>query len=343
MTEDTVRVLIVDDAAFIRRTLRKILDSQSGVEVVGEAVDGRQAVERFNELRPDVVCLDVDMPEMDGVTALKYMMSTRPTPAVIVSSLTDRGDVPFETLRLGAVDFFPKPSSIAGELGRQIRHLIYVVRNGYRVRRENIRRIPVATAHGDDRSTTACRHLLAVAGSLGSVGGLIQLLSHLPADTAAGLSMVCKLPIRPQIATSFLDSVRNYLGWGASWVEESCTLRAGTVYFFPLHARVRFSAGEALVEEIGDEPAFDAFFTAAAEAFGKNSTPILLAGDQLEGVRGLENAWERGSRCFAQDEATALYRDWTPEVGSEIELFDLSRIAGSVRERLGAAAPAGGN
>jgi two-component system chemotaxis response regulator CheB len=334
-----VRVLIVDDAAFMRRSLRKLLSSQSGIEVVGEAVDGCDAIKAFQELRPDVVCLDVDMPKMDGVTALKHIMTTRPTPTIIVSSMTDRGDIPFETLRLGAIDFFPKPSSMVGELGEQIRHLLYVVRNSHRVRTENIRRIPLAARPGDDHTAAPCHHLLAVAGTLGSVGGLIQLLTGLHAGAANGLAVVTKLPLQPGITTSFLDSIRHYLGWGATRVEDSCRLRAGTVYFFPPHSRVRFADGEALVEGTSETTAFDDLFVAVAEAFGERSTPILLAGDHSEGLDGLAHAHTLGSRCFVQDEATALYRDWSLDPGvmdsGALELFDIAHIASSVRRQLG--------
>lgn len=333
---ETIRVMVVDDGAFMRRSLGKLLNSEPDIEVVGEAVNGRHAVERFDELRPDVVCLDIDMPEMDGLTAMKHIMSVRPTPIIIVSSMTDRNNIPFETLRLGVLDFFPKPSSVSGGLGEQVRHLLYVVRNSGRVRRENIRRISVTRGRGglNGEASSPCRHLVAVAGTLGSVGGLIQLASQLPSGEKNGLAIVCKVPLQPALIESFLESFRDLLGFRAVKVETSGSLLAGTIHFVPLETCVRFDNGSLLVDGQASLPCLDTFLESAGDTYGEQSSLVLLAGDHAEGFEGLSAALGKGSRCFVQDESTALYRDWSPQVDEGVELFDLDRIVATVKERV---------
>ncbi len=333
--KDKVRVLIVDDGAFMRRSLGKLLGSEPGIEVIGEAVNGRDAVARFIELKPDVICLDIDMPEMNGITAMKHIMSIRPTPIIIISSMTDRSNIPFEALRLGIIDFFPKPSSMSGKLDEQVRHLLYMVRNSHQIRRENIRRIPMAVANGRSPIPSPCRHLLAVGGTLGSVGGLIQLLAQLPHHGEAGLSFVCRIPMHPMIVDFFLESVRILLGWETVWLEDKKPLQGGAVYFVPPKANLRFSNGDVMVEENGQSPDLDSFMETVGEEFSMNSTLVLLAGDKPEGIRGLAAARARGARCLAQDGETALFRDWSPANSEGLNLFDLNRMVVSVQEQLG--------
>ncbi len=116
---DKIKVLIVDDASFMVKALTNILKSDSGIEVVGNAKNGREALEKIRQLRPDVVTLDVDMPIMDGISAVRHIMINEPVPIVMLSSLFDHGEITFEALRLGVVDFLPKPSGAISRSWKQ--------------------------------------------------------------------------------------------------------------------------------------------------------------------------------------------------------------------------------
>src|SRR5262245_42950275 len=110
MADQKIRVLVVDDSAMMRQLLTQILSSDPGIEVVGTAADPYFAREKIISLKPDVLTLDVEMPRMDGITFLEKLMSARPLPVVMVSTLTQQGaEVTLRALELGAVDFFPKP------------------------------------------------------------------------------------------------------------------------------------------------------------------------------------------------------------------------------------------
>jgi two-component system chemotaxis response regulator CheB len=131
-----VRVLVVDDSAFMRRRLTSIIESAPDLMVTGIARDGEEAIERVRELEPDVLTLDINMPRMDGLTALTYIMMERPTPTVIVSSLTQEGAITtLEALELGAVDFVPKPSgTVSMDIERQQAEIVEKVRTAARAR-----------------------------------------------------------------------------------------------------------------------------------------------------------------------------------------------------------------
>src|SRR6185437_4043043 len=115
--EKVLRVLVVDDSAFMRRAIERILAAQPGMAVAGVAADGIEAVQRALELRPDVITMDVEMPRLDGVSAVAEIMQSVPTPIVMVSSLTHEGtSTAIRALEAGAVDCVGKPSGLSGDL-----------------------------------------------------------------------------------------------------------------------------------------------------------------------------------------------------------------------------------
>ena len=120
MNSSKVRVLVIDDSAFNRRTIVKMLESLPNVEVVGYACDGEEGLRKVIDLRPDLITLDLEMPRMDGFTLLRIVMQKQPTPIIVVSSRSDDEDV-FKALELGAVEFVPKPSSKVSPILMNIR------------------------------------------------------------------------------------------------------------------------------------------------------------------------------------------------------------------------------
>ncbi len=337
MSASPVRVMVVDDAAFMRRSVIKLLSTESDIEVVGEAADGRQAVECFRELAPDVICLDIDMPTMDGITAVKHIMALRPTPIVIISSMTDRYDVPFEVLRLGAVGFFPKPSSLLEDPEEQVRLLLYMIRSARLVREGNLQRVVCRRVDGGAARAArgTCHHLLAIGGTLGSVGPLLRIFSNLPADLDPGASVLFAIPLLPPITESFLESMGNVFGWEVVLAGGRRKLRSGVAYFLPQGMHATVEDGQVIVDRGNsgkrDDSRLDDLFAATARAFGANSTVVLLAGDGDEGVAGLASAVDRGAKGYVQDESSALFTSWAPDAPEQATCFDLDHIVGALR------------
>ncbi len=332
---DVVRVMIVDDTSFMRRSLCKLLAGEAGIEVVGEAVNGRDAVARFQELRPDVICLDIDMPEMDGLTAMKHIMSIRPTPIIIVSSMTDRNHIPFEALRLGIVDFLPKPSQLSGDMDKQVKRLVLAIRSSPQIRKESIRRTQLNQRKVSQPSGADCRHLIVISGSEGTTSALIGLLEQLACSAGDGIAVICQTTLRHEIVQSFIGSVHKLLGWVACEVSGNSALHAGGFYFVPEGCEVRFSRTEVSASSTNEAVQSDTIFAAASEAFHGDCSLVMMSGEQPASLAGLTQAEQRGGRCFVQDGETALFRDWAPGANGTGELFDVGRICERVEQGLG--------
>jgi len=131
--DEKIKVLIVDDAAFMVKAIKEIMEADSRIEVVGSARNGQEGLEMIKSLKPDVITLDVDMPVMDGIRAVRHIMIECPVPIVMLSSLSAHGEITFEALRLGVVDFLPKPS---GAISKDI----------HRSRNEIIDRVKIAAS-----------------------------------------------------------------------------------------------------------------------------------------------------------------------------------------------------
>jgi two-component system chemotaxis response regulator CheB len=269
------------------------------------------------------------MPEMDGLTALKHLMSRRPTPVVVVSSLTDRENVPFETLRLGVLDFFPKPSASSGSLESQARHLLYLVRNARRIRSDNLRRVPLASRRPRPTTAPPAGSVVVLGGTVGSVSGFLRVLTLLPPQPSGGFSVLCQVPVHPAIVSSFVDSLRSYLGWEVERLSGRSPIRPGVATFVPAGAAVAWQGERLAVVEGGSDP-LDSLFAACGERFGARATLMLLAGDRPDGERGLRAAARRGAACFVQDDRTALFSSWAPALDRGIGRFDLDHVLESL-------------
>ena len=131
MATEKIKVLVVDDASFMVKAISNILNSDPDIEVVGSAKNGLEALTKIKELKPDIITLDVDMPIMNGITAVRHIMLECPVPIVILSSLFTNGAISFEALRLGVVDFLPKPSgAISKDIHIAKQHIIDRVKMG---------------------------------------------------------------------------------------------------------------------------------------------------------------------------------------------------------------------
>ncbi len=330
-----MRVMVVDDTSFMRRSLCKILAGEQGIEVVGEAVNGRDAIDRFQELRPDVICLDIDMPEMDGLTAMKHIMSIRPTPIIIVSSMTDRNHIPFEALRLGIVDFLPKPSQLSGDMEEQVNRLVWAIRNSRQICKGNLSRAQLIQSKVSQPADARCRHLIVISGSAGSTPALIRLLEQLARSAGEGIAVVCQTTLRQEIIESFINSVQELLGWVACELTGSSPLRAGRFYFVPAAYEVNFSRAEVSTNHADPSGRASDIAEAASRVFGQDCSLIMLSAEQPSSPTGLTEAQRNGGHCFLQDPETALFREWEPGSNAAGELFDVGRICQRVQHQLG--------
>jgi two-component system chemotaxis response regulator CheB len=306
-----IRVLVAEDSPTARLLLVEILSSDPDIQVVGQARDGVEAVEMTRTLRPDLVTMDVHMPRLNGLDATREIMTTVPTPIVIVTSSAVAGDVErsMHALRAGALDVVPKPvgphlpgfAEVAQRLIRTVKALsqVKVVRH-WRAAQPTIA-VP--------NSRPSRSPIVAIATSTGGPPALEQLLRGLPGDFAAPLLVV------QHIAPGFVGGLASWLDAVSDLrvkiAEDGELLRPHRVYLAPdgRHLGVAAAGTVVLAEAApvgGFRPSGTFLFESAAAAFGAAVVAVILTGMGDDGVAGLKAVRATGGRILAQDEASSI-------------------------------------
>ena len=306
-----VRVLIVDDSAVIRQLLSMLLSDDPEIEVVGTAGDPFEARERIKALNPDVVTLDVEMPNMDGVTFLRKIMTLRPMPVIMVSTLTQAGaEVTLEALEIGAVDFIAKPTvdvanamaGLAGDLQAKVKHAAHA-RVGVRRALPPARR-PARTIGPTDK-------IIAVGASTGGVEALKSLLMDMPADCPPIL-ITQHMP--PRFTAAFAERLNRECPMAVSEAKHDDMVEPSHAYIAPgsHHLELVRVAGRLKCRlddgptVSGHRPSVDVLFKSVARVAGKAAVGVILTGMGKDGSIGLLDMRNAGAITLGQDEASSL-------------------------------------
>jgi two-component system chemotaxis response regulator CheB len=309
-----VRVLIVDDSALIRKLLTMLLSSDPDIEVVGAAPDPVAAREMIKALNPDVVTLDIEMPHMDGLSFLEKIMTLRPMPVIMISTLTQaNSDVTIRALELGAVDFVAKPTTNIAEtmeaLGSELRAKVKaaaVARVDARLRLRNepvARRVLSRVTHTDK--------VVFVGASTGGVEALRELLSGFPADCPPTL-ITQHMPER--FTNSFAHRLDQICAMTVVEASDGRAVQSGHAYIAPgaHHLEIARQSGR-LVCRLHDEapvsghrPSVDVLFRSAAKLIARNAIGVILTGMGKDGADGLLEMRQAGGITLGQDEHTSL-------------------------------------
>lgn len=308
-----VRVLIVDDSAVVRQVLTRELSRAPGIEVVGSAMNPYAAREKILALEPDVITLDVEMPRMDGITFLRKLMRYRPTPTIVVSSLTEANSpLALDALRFGAVDVMRKPGGsytvgeMSGELAERIRAAAGV---DVRARCLHESAPPPPAAVAPLAATT--NKVIAIGTSTGGTESLRRILPAFPVDSP-GILVVQHMPA--QFTRRFAESLN---GDSALDVREAAggeTVAPGTVFIAPGDYHLALTRSGAVYKtEVRSgprvnrhRPSADVLFTSVARNAGANAIGVVMTGMGDDGARGLLEMREAGAHTIAQDEATSV-------------------------------------
>lgn len=341
---DRIRVVIADDSALARGLLRSILESEEGIEIVAEASNGRQAVERVRELKPDLLTIDLDMPVMGGLEAIEEIMATRAVPILVVSGVADAQHA-LEAVRRGALDTVAKPEyspEAAAEFVAKVRMLAKVpVITHLRARK------PAAGAAAPEAAAPvkaetavpaapAFRHVVAIASSTGGPQALAQFLSQLPAG------FPCPVLISQHISDGFAAGM-------ADWLATLCKLPVrlagdgepilpGTVYISPSEQSLAVAPSRRLTllpRGAADiyHPSCDALLESVGAVFGNKAIGIILTGMGHDGAAGLAAIRAAGGTTLAQDEATSVIFGMNRiaiERGAASSVLPLEEIAAAV-------------
>ena len=316
-----IRVLVVDDSALMRKLISNLLARDPELEVIATAIDGCFALTKVEQLKPDVVTLDVDMPRMDGLTALAEMVSKHRTPVIMLSSLTTRGAaLTMQALEKGALDFVCKPSGTA-RLPEMADELVSKIKAAARTNVSALSRpsgAPVrkkpSTARQERKQGRGQGRVIAIGASSGGPHALRHLLPRIPADIDAGIVIVQHMP-------------ESFTAMLAHWLNEICELEVkeaesgdlalpGKALIAPgrSHMKVRRTpAGcEVLLEGgpvvNGHKPSVDVLFRSVAKEYGTLATGIILTGMGSDGAQGLGEIMNAGGHTVAQDkQSCAVY------------------------------------
>ncbi len=345
-----VRVLIVDDSAFMRNALSRMLSSDSEITVVGTAKDGLEAIEKVVSLKPDVVTMDVEMPRMDGVTALRHIMEQNPLPVIMVSSLTDKGaKVTLDALDLGAVDFIPKNLSdlsinivrIQEDLLEKIGHF---GRKGLPLRHRKPVQAPASAATESVARpchATGVRRvgIVTIGTSTGGPKALQEIIPRLPVNFPVPVVVAQHMP--PNFTKYFADRLNQLSRIRVKEAEEGDRLEPGTVMIAPGrgHMRIKKRGIEVTVtisEDPGEfiyRPSVDALFLSASEIYSDRSLGVILTGMGNDGLKGSTALKQAGGRVFAQNEETCVVYGMPKAViegGLADKVLPVEQIAGEI-------------
>lgn len=343
-----IKVLIIDDSALIRSVMREIVNSQADMEVVGVAPDPIAAREMIKQLNPDVLTLDVEMPRMNGLDFLEKLMRLRPTPVVMVSTLTEQGsEVTLRALELGAVDFIAKPKlGVKEGLGELVNDVADKIRTAAMAR---VRRQPAASAGADTAPVRVAGHfihttekVIFIGSSTGGTEALREVLTRMPANSPA-IMVTQHMP--ETFTKSFAARLDGLSAMKVKEAEHNERVLPGHAYIAPGHSHllIRKSGAYYYTELSQSEPvnrhrpSVDVLFDSAARVTGANALGVILTGMGRDGAAGLLQMRQSGAYTIAQDAASCVVFGMPRaaiELGAAHEVTPLLDIAGRIVARL---------
>lgn len=332
-----IRVLVVDDSAFMRSALSRNIEKDNRFKVIGTASDGREGVQKALQLKPDVVTLDVEMPVMNGIEALKAIVARSSIPVIMVSAVTAEGaKTTLDALSIGAVDFIPKAK------GAEHIHekLLAATKANLAPKRPAftppIRHEPMAPAAQQGRLPEIRAKIVVIGSSTGGPQALQTVLSQIPKNLPAPVVIAQHMPA--QFTNALAKRLDACCPPRVVEAQNGDPLVNGTVYIGPggMHLRVTQTCvkvepdkGESLYK-----PSVDVLAESTQAAFGKNVLGVMLTGMGNDGMRAFVNLHKAGGYNLVQDEASCVVYGMpraVADAGCANEILPIDKIAGRIR------------
>ncbi len=310
-------MLVVDDSAFMRKSISMMLESDRSIEVIGTARDGLEAIEKVKILKPDLMTLDVEMPRMDGITALKRVMKESPLPVLMVSSVTKEGaDATIDAMAAGAVDFIPKQISyVSLDITNIKENLVAKVKSIANVRSRVFQRSPSAAppaAVSPSAFASPNAKLIAIGISTGGPFSLQKVVPLLPENFPLPVAIVQHMP--PHFTKSLAERLDSISRLKVCEAEDGMEVASGKVFIAPGGFHLKFKDNganttisiSAFPQSSLHRPSVDVMFNSALETYGGDVLAVVMTGmgkDGLEGARSIKRA---GGKVIAQDEESCV-------------------------------------
>jgi len=324
---DQIRVLVVDDSSLVRKIITDILESDPMIKVIGTANNGKTAIYKNTELNPDVITLDIEMPILDGLSALQTIMETNPKPVIMMSVLTQHGaEATFKALDMGAVDFIPKPSSVLSITVDEIGELLIskvksVHKSNFRITKREYPEKDDTLTHEAHRKPEPDKifhpdfksfKVVGIGTSTGGPAALINIFKEFPKNFPSPVLVVQHMP--EGFTHAFAERLNSCSNLTVKEGENFDVVLPGHAYIAPGHShmflekkgdelRILLSKGD---KRSGHRPSIDVLFDSLAENIGHHTIGVIMTGMGKDGSEGILKIREKGGYTLAQDEKTSV-------------------------------------
>jgi len=341
-----INVLIVDDSAFMRNTLSSMISEDPDIKVVGIARNGIEAIEKVAQLKPDIVTMDIEMPKMNGIEALRQIMSKNPVPVLMVSSLTsDDAAITLEALEIGAVDFIPKNLSDLSINILKIRDSLIekikkIGKKGLPLYKKRARPKHLEMPRGNDYTSHRKINIVAIGSSTGGPRALQNILTSLPKDFPVPILIAQHMP--PVFTKPFAERLNQMSALEIKEAEHGEPINKGIVYIAPGKGhmsvvRKRITETTISISENKKEyiykPSVDELMISVVESFSGHVLGVILTGLGNDGLKGMKEIKNSGGRTIAESEATCVVYGMPKAVvdsGIADKVVPVEEIAGEI-------------
>ncbi len=342
-----LRVLVIDDSAYVRKVVKQMLSRSPFIEVVGAARDGQEALQLVEELQPDVITCDLIMPELDGVGFVREQMRRRPIPIIIMSIANETGEAALAALDLGAVDFIQKPTALATEKIFDVSNeLIEKVKmaGSISLKQPEVYKTPAAPLVARPTPVKGARavDIVALGISTGGPQALKQLVPQLPEDFPAPLVMVMHMPVG--YTEMYARKLNEFSPLSVSEAREGDEVKAGRVLLAPAGRHLSFQrkpAGAVVVHldtrpfDMLHRPSVDVMFQSAAEVYGSRVLGVVMTGMGSDGKQGAAWIKSKNGLVYTEAEESCVVYGMpgsVVEAGLSDKSFALGEMAQAIRE-----------
>ncbi|MBP2662570.1 MAG: cheB 2 [Firmicutes bacterium] len=314
-----IKVLIVDDSVFMRKLLGDLFAGEADFSVIDTARNGKDAIDKANRLKPDLITLDIEMPVVDGLKALETIMSECPTPVVMISSLTQAGaNATLRALELGAVDFVAKTAGPISNIAEIRTEILTKCRAAVRAnvlqltKRQITTTMPALKQSYAPASGAPEERIIAIGTSTGGPRALQEVITKIPGSIPCGIVIVQHMP--PGFTKSLAERLNSLSSVTVKEAEHNDVVRPGLVLIAPgdYHMLLEREGGKVVVKLNqnppvgGHRPAVDPLFEAVARIFGSRAIGVILTGMGHDGTIGIQAIKRQNGQTIAEDQSTAV-------------------------------------